>query len=58
MRFEKAVTLNLGSYESVRLAVSDAESFQDCDAELLNEAMRIDPHLSEKLKRMLGKEVI
>lgn len=55
MKFTKAVTLNMGSYESLRLEVSEADSFQQCDEELLDEAMRIDISVAEELKRMLGK---
>jgi hypothetical protein len=56
MKCEKAVTINREPYGSIRLAVTDAESFQDCDADLLAEAMRIDPSVGDIVKRMLGKQ--
>jgi hypothetical protein len=55
MKFTKAVTLNMGQYQSLRLEVSEAESFQHCDEELLCEAMRIDESVAEKMQRMLAR---
>jgi len=55
MRFEKAVTIQTAPYETLRLVVSDAESFEDCDRELMQEAKRIDTYIEGKIQIALGK---
>jgi hypothetical protein len=41
MKFEKVVTINLGNYESLKLGVADASSFEECDIAISKEAQRI-----------------
>ncbi len=41
MKFEKAVTINLGNFESLKIGVSDCDSFQQCDTLLDNELDRL-----------------
>lgn len=31
MKFEKAVTIDMGNYESLRIGVTECDSFQQCD---------------------------
>ena len=37
MKYKKSVTINLGNYENVKLEVTDAASFDECDQELLHQ---------------------
>lgn len=41
MNFEKTLTINLGNYESLKLGVKEAESFEQCDYELDKELLRL-----------------
>lgn len=41
MNFDKEIVVNLGNYESLKLRVNGAESFQDCDCELNMELARL-----------------
>lgn len=40
MKYEKVITVNL-NYESAKLGVSDADSFESCDTELDKELARL-----------------
>ena len=42
MKFDKQVTLNLGNYESLKLGVGDADSFEQCDEQISKELTRLD----------------
>jgi len=42
MRFDKKVMLNIGDSESLIIGVSDADSFEQCDKQLLKELTRLD----------------
>ncbi len=42
MKFEKVITVNLGNYESLKLGVSDADSFLDCSIALNAELARLE----------------
>lgn len=57
MRFEKAITIQTAPYETLRLVVSDAESFEDCDRELYQQALSIDNFVVEKVRMVLAKAV-
>ena len=35
MRYEKIITINLGGYQSMKLGITDAPSFADCDKHII-----------------------
>jgi len=37
MKYSKEIVLSIAPYKTIRLAITDAESFEDCDAELMKE---------------------
>jgi len=39
MKFSKSITINLGNYESIKIGVDDAPSFEDCDKMIVEELM-------------------
>ncbi len=41
MNFDKEIVVNLGNYESLKVRVNGAESFQDCDYEIDAELARL-----------------
>ena len=53
MKYEKAITINLGNYESLRLCVSDAPSFEECDKTIKNEINRIGLEVDEHILQAL-----
>jgi len=52
--FNKQITVNLGNYESLKLGVSDAPSFGECDKMIISELKNRGISVSEKVHRMLG----
>ena len=53
MKYEKAITINIGNYESLRLCVSDAPSFEECDEEIKNELNRLGIEVDEHILKAL-----
>ena len=53
MKFEKAITINIGNYQSVRIGVSDANSFADCDEALIKHVIKMGFDVDEMVKRAL-----
>jgi hypothetical protein len=53
MKFQKQLTINIGGYESIRLGVEDAPSYEDCDKALTAELHRINIPPSSKIKQCL-----
>jgi len=37
MKYEKSVTLSLAPYKVVKLSITEASSFEECDKELMKE---------------------
>jgi len=54
MKYEKVVTINLGNYESVKIGVTDASSFSECDKLLLDQVKELGVKLSTQLMKTLG----
>jgi hypothetical protein len=53
MKFQKQLTINIGGYESIRLGIEDAPSYEDCDKALTAELHRINIPLSNKIKQCI-----
>ena len=56
MKFHKFLTINIGDYESIRLGVEDAPTFEACDAAIIAELQRIDIPVSKKIHQCLQWE--
>ena len=56
MKYEKAITINLGNYESLRLCVSDAPSFEECDKEIKYELNKLGIEVDEHIEKALSWE--
>ena len=63
MKYMKAVTLHLGNYESLKVGVDDAPSFEECDKAIKEEVLRIlgdenfdESDISRKIKQALNWE--
>ena len=54
MKFDKSVKVNLGNYQSIGLGVSDAPSFEECDRVIVEELLRMDIAVDERVHRALG----
>ena len=53
MKVEKHLVINIGGYESLRIGVSEALNYHDCDQILINELKRINIPLTNKIKQIL-----
>jgi len=56
MRYSKLLTINIGGYESIRLGVENAATFEACDAAIIAELQRIDIPVSKKIQQCLQWE--
>jgi len=56
MKFEKNITLNLGNYQSLKLGVSDAPSFEECDQFLIKELIRLGQNVDDRVHMVLKWE--
>ena len=54
MKYEKSVTLSIAPYKTVRIAITDADSFEACDKELMDEINRF-PELKKLNKEEIEK---
>lgn len=52
MKFSKEIVLSIAPYKTMRIAVTEAESFEACDKELMKE---LDKHL--EVKEMNAEEI-
>ena len=53
-KFEKAITLSIAPYKTVRIAITEASSFKECDKELMDEINRF-PELKKLNKEEIEK---
>jgi hypothetical protein len=56
MKVSKQVTLNIGNYESLKIAVDDVPTYEHADAVLIDELKRIGIPPSKKIKQCLGMQ--
>lgn len=54
MRYEKMITINLGQYQSLKIGISDAPSFFECDKYLVAELKRLKLPVNDKIKIALA----
>jgi len=54
MKYDKTVTINLGNYESMKIGVSEAPSYDDCDKMIIQELERKGIPVGQKIRQMLG----
>jgi len=48
--------LNLGNYQSLKLGVSDAPSFEECDQFLIKELIRLGQNVDDRVHMVLKWE--
>lgn len=56
MKYSKQVTVNIGQYQSVKLGVEDAPSFQAADDIIVEEIKRMKIPVNNKIKQCLQWE--
>lgn len=54
MKYEKSITLSIAPYKVVRIAVTEAESFEEVDKEIMKEINRF-PELKKLNKEEIEK---
>ena len=57
MKYSKEIVLSIGPYKTMRVAVTEAESFAVCDKELMTEINKhpeIKEMNKEEIKKVLG----
>ena len=54
MKYEKSVTLSIAPYKTVRIAITEASSFRECDKELMDEINKF-PELKKLNKEEIEK---
>ena len=54
MKYDKQITVNLGNYESLKVGVSDAPSFEECDKILIAELKSRGVFVDKKIRTALG----
>jgi hypothetical protein len=57
MRVEKTLTINIGNYESLKLGILDAPTFEDADKALIAELERLKIPVDSKIKQALSWQV-
>jgi len=55
-KFEKAITLSIAPYKTVRIAITEASSFSECDKELMDEINKF-PELKKLNKEEIEKTI-
>jgi hypothetical protein len=55
-KFEKSITLSIAPYKTVRIAITEAKSFEECDKELMEEINRF-PELKKLNKEEIEKTI-
>jgi len=53
MKYEKCVTINLGNYQSLKIGVSEANSFADCDKVLIEHLENLGHPVDKMIKKSL-----
>jgi len=53
MKYEKSITLNLGNYESLKIGVSDAPSYNECDNAIKQHLNELSVKIDDTIKRAL-----
>ena len=49
----KAVTINLGQYQSLKLSVENAPDFESCDKAIIAELQRVQLPVNSRIKQIL-----
>jgi len=56
MKYEKAIVLSIAPFKTVRIAITEADSFEDCDKQLMDEINRF-PELKKLNKEEIEKTI-
>jgi hypothetical protein len=52
-KFEKSVTLNLGNYNSMKIGITEASSFEECDKQINDYIKKLGLRVSEPIGNAL-----
>ena len=52
MKYEKAITLSIAPFKTIRIAITEANSFEDCDKEIMREI-----NLFPEIKKLNKEEI-
>lgn len=55
-KYEKSITLSIAPYKTIRIAITDAGSFKECDKELMDELNSF-PELKKLNKEEIAKTI-
>lgn len=58
MKYSKSITVNMKDFESMKISVEDAPSFETCDEALINELQRLEITASDKIRRSLHWQMV
>lgn len=53
MKVSKQLTINIGGYESLKVGVDEAPTFEDADAVIIAELQRIQIPISDKIRKCI-----
>jgi len=53
MKYEKVITINIGNYESLKIGVGDAPSFEECDKALIEHIKYMGISVDKKIHQAL-----
>jgi len=56
MKFEKCLVINIGDYQSLRIGISNAPSYEACDQYLISELERIGIPVNATIKQVIQWE--
>jgi len=54
IKFEKSVTINLGNYNSMKVGVTEAGSFEECDIEIKKHLLGLKIDIEKPIGMALG----
>lgn len=52
-KFEKSVTINLGNFNSMKIGVTEASSFEECDTQISDYIKKLGLRISEPIGSVL-----
>ena len=53
MKYEKSITINLGNYESLKVGVSDAPSYEECDKAIKDHLKELSISIDKTIERCI-----
>ena len=54
MKYEKSITINRGDYRSLKVGVTDAPSYEECDRAIIDHLNELSIPIDDEIKRCLA----